>query len=81
MQLLQSGHNFARVTAWLQIGTVIRFASTSAKIGICTVVGLTRTLVLDQIRTYLGECQDFSSNKSPISNHGGASAYFSTDLT
>ncbi len=32
--------------------TVIRFVSTSAKFGICTVVGLNGTLVEDKMRTF-----------------------------
>ncbi len=35
--------------------TVIRFVSTSAKLGFCTVVGLNGTLVEDKMRTFQGE--------------------------
>jgi hypothetical protein len=60
--------------------TVIRFVSTSF-FGICTVVGLNGTLVEDEIRTFLGECEHFSFNKCPIKTHDDASAKFSTNLT
>ncbi len=46
--------------------TVIRFVSTSAKFGIFTVVGLNGTLVEDEMRTFLGECEHFIFNKCPI---------------
>jgi hypothetical protein len=36
------------------------------KFGICTIVGLSGTLVDDKMRTFKGECEHFSFNKSPI---------------
>ena len=58
---------------------IIRFVSTCAKFGICTVVGLIGTLVEDKMPTFWGECEHFSFNKCPIYNHNGASAKFKTN--
>jgi hypothetical protein len=58
--------------------TVIRFVSTSAKFGTCTVVSVHRTLVEDKMHRFKGECAHFSFNKCPIYTHDGASAKFST---
>jgi hypothetical protein len=38
----------------------------SAKFGLCTVVGISWTLVEDKIRTFLGECEHFSFNSCPV---------------
>jgi hypothetical protein len=43
--------------------TVIRFVSTRAKFGICTVVGLNETLVKDEMRTFYSDCEHFSFNR------------------
>jgi hypothetical protein len=59
--------------------TVIRFVSTSAKFGTCTVVSVNGTLIEDKMRRFQGECTHFSFNKCPIYTHDGASAKFSTN--
>jgi hypothetical protein len=41
------------------INTVIRFVSTRAKFGICTVESLNGTLVEDEMRTCYSECEHF----------------------
>ncbi len=59
--------------------TVIRFVSTSAKFGTCTVVRVNGTLVEDKIRTFKGECAHLGFNKCPIYTRDGESAKFSTN--
>ncbi len=44
-------------------GTVIRFVSTSAKVSICTVVGLNATLVEVKMCTFTLESTHFIFNK------------------
>ncbi len=51
-----------------------------AKFGTCTVVSVYGTLVEDKMRTFKGECAQFSFNECPIYAHDGASAKFSTNL-
>ncbi len=59
---------------------VIRFVSTSAKFGTCTVVSVNGAFGEDQMRRFKGGCAHFSFNKCPIYTHyDGASAKFSTN--
>jgi hypothetical protein len=70
-----------RTSAWVMkhIHTVIRFVSTDAKFGTCTVVSLNETLLKIKMRRFKGECAHFSFNKCPIYTHDGASAKCSTN--
>ncbi len=59
---------------------VIHVVSISAKFDTCPVGGLNGTLVEDKIRTFLGDCDDFSFiHKCPIWTHDSTSAKFSTN--
>jgi hypothetical protein len=70
----------AKVYCAHTLHTVIRFLLVSAKFGTCTVVSVNGTLVEDKMRTFMGECAQFSFNKCPIYAHDGTSAKFSTNL-
>jgi hypothetical protein len=59
--------------------TVIRFVWFSAKYGTCTVVSINGTLFEDKMRSFNGECTNFSLNKCLIYTHVSASAKFSTN--
>ncbi len=61
------------------VHTVIRFVSTNAKFGTCTVVSVNGTLAEDKMRRFEGERADFSFKKCPIETHDCASAKFSTN--
>jgi hypothetical protein len=56
-----------------------RLNYSSAKFGTCTHVSVTGTLVEDKMRTFKGECAQFSFNKCPIYSHDIASAKFCTN--
>jgi hypothetical protein len=58
--------------------TVIRFVSTGAKFGICTVVSVNEALVNAKMCTFTFDSTHFMFNKCPIYTHDGTSAKFST---
>ncbi len=76
--VLQDQHN-NEISGCVVAHTVIRFLWVSAKFGTCTVVSVNGTLVEYKMRTFKGECAQFSFKKCPIYTHDGASAKFSTD--